>query len=185
MGLDQYLYRKVYLGAKYEHNNVKGTIEITKGKNNTLVNISLDRISEISEEVAYWRKANQIHQWFVQNVQDGNDDCGSYDVTKEELQQLVDLCKTVLKTAKTVDGQVWNGTTWTQAEGKIHNYEAGKVIVNQDEIEALLPTTSGFFFGNTDYDEYYLRDLQNTVDQIEPLLLVEDNDDDYEYSSSW
>ncbi len=29
----------------------------------------------IQEEVAYWRKANAIHKWFVENVQDGQDDC--------------------------------------------------------------------------------------------------------------
>ena len=29
MGLDMYLIRKKYIGAKWDHNNVKGTIDIT------------------------------------------------------------------------------------------------------------------------------------------------------------
>ncbi len=37
-------------------------------------------------EVGYWRKANQIHNWFVKNVQGGVDDCGYYGVTKEKLE---------------------------------------------------------------------------------------------------
>lgn len=51
---------------------------------------------ELIEEVGYWRKANQIHYWFVQNIQNGEDDCRSYLVTKENLQCLYDLCGKVL-----------------------------------------------------------------------------------------
>ena len=42
---------------------------------------------------AYWRKANAIHGWFVDNVQDGKDDCKEYYVTKEQLQALRELCQ--------------------------------------------------------------------------------------------
>ncbi len=186
MGLDMYLNRKIYVGAKYEHNNVKGKIELTKGKSNIPIKVDLSKVSEITEEVAYWRKANAIHKWFVDNVQDGKDDCGDYYVSREQLQELVDLCKKVLNKAKTVDGQVANGTTWTQAEGEVHNYQDGKVIVNQDLMEELLPTQPGFFFGETDYDEYYMEDLKNTIKQLEPLLTEDaDTEASYYYSSSW
>lgn len=47
-------------------------------------------------ELAYWRKANQIHNWFVLNVQDGMDTCDSYEVTKENLQELYNMCIKVL-----------------------------------------------------------------------------------------
>ena len=51
----------------------------------------------ISEQVGYWRKANAIHRWFVENVQDGEDDCDYHrPVTKEDLQKLLDLCRSVL-----------------------------------------------------------------------------------------
>ena len=49
------------------------------------------------EEVGYWRKANAIHKWFVDNVQNGADDCGKYRVTVDQLKQLVKACKEVLK----------------------------------------------------------------------------------------
>ena len=48
------------------------------------------------EEVGYWRKANQIHKWFVDNVQNGVDNCGEYKVTKEQLIELRDTCNKVL-----------------------------------------------------------------------------------------
>ena len=36
----------------------------------------------------YWRKANQIHNWMVNNVQDGNDDCGLYEVSIDHILEL-------------------------------------------------------------------------------------------------
>lgn len=42
-----------------------------------------------------WDKAIAIHNWFVENVQDGDDDCGYYEVTKENAEELLALCKEV------------------------------------------------------------------------------------------
>ena len=36
----------------------------------------------------YWRKSNQIHQWFVQNVQGGKDNCEEYSVSLDQLKLL-------------------------------------------------------------------------------------------------
>ena len=58
--------------------------------------IEARRVKEVVEEVAYWRKANQIHHWFVVNVQDGEDECQESDVSREQLQELVDVCREVL-----------------------------------------------------------------------------------------
>jgi hypothetical protein len=48
------------------------------------------------DEIGYWRKANHIHQWFVENVQAGNDDCASYPVTQVQLSELLEVCNRVL-----------------------------------------------------------------------------------------
>lgn len=53
------------------------------------------RISYVIFQAAYWRKANAIHQWFVEHCQAGNDDCGSYEVNREQLVELVRICKAV------------------------------------------------------------------------------------------
>ena len=47
-------------------------------------------------EIGYWRKANQIHNWFVENIQGGIDDCGDYPVTISQLDELKTLCQEVL-----------------------------------------------------------------------------------------
>jgi hypothetical protein len=52
----------------------------------------------IFHECAYWRKANAIHAWFVDNVQNSVDDCGYYELTREQLESLKNVCKEAEKT---------------------------------------------------------------------------------------
>jgi hypothetical protein len=99
MGLDMYLTRNTYV-KNWEFQDRKDKHEITVKKGGEIrKDIKPERISHIIEEVCYWRKANQIHKWFVDNVQEGKDDCEEYYVTKEKLQELVDLCKRVIANA--------------------------------------------------------------------------------------
>ena len=109
MGLDMYLSKKIYVGGNYEHNNVKGKIELTTGNNNEPIKVDLKKLSYIQEEVGYWRKANAIHNWFVNQVQEGNDDCKSYYVASSDLKELYNICKEVVNIAKIGNGTVKNG----------------------------------------------------------------------------
>jgi len=52
---------------------------------------------EVSLEAMYWRKANAIHGWFVENCQDGEDNCQEYWVSREKLINLKDLCQDILE----------------------------------------------------------------------------------------
>lgn len=49
--------------------------------------------------------------------------------------------------------------------------------------EELLPTQSGFFFGSTDYNDYYLRDIEEVRDKFE--VMVKEWDDAYVVIFSW
>ena len=42
----------------------------------------------VSVNIGYWRKASAVHGWFVERVQDGEDDCGDYCVSLEQLYEL-------------------------------------------------------------------------------------------------
>ncbi len=88
MGLDMYLNAKRFLW----HNETELADKIAEH----LPEINDRRIKEITIEAAYWRKSNMIHKWFVDNVQDGNDDCGNYEVSREKLQELIDIIDKVL-----------------------------------------------------------------------------------------
>ena len=48
-----------------------------------------------------WRKANWIHKWFVDNIQNGIDDCGEHDVPIQDLKELLQLIEQVLETGDT------------------------------------------------------------------------------------
>ena len=49
------------------------------------------------DELLYWRKAHNIHRWFVENIQDNHDDCGYYELNKHDLKYLFNLVKKSLK----------------------------------------------------------------------------------------
>lgn len=136
-------------------------------------------------QIAYWRKANAIHKWFVDNVQNGEDNCDYYLVSKEQIEELRDLCQEVLDKIIVKDDKIVNGQSLVNGEWQ-NNYEDGKVIVNPEVAAALLPTEDGFFFGSTDYDEYYIQDLKYTIEQFDKILKEVDFENEYiVYISSW
>lgn len=150
MGLDMYLTRKVYVknwGDKEDYH-----VSVTyKGEPTS---IDPKRVAYVTEDIGYWRKANAIHKWFVENVQDGTDDCGEYHVSKEQLIQLMNDCQDVLDDPSTA--------------------------------KDLLPTTQGFFFGSTEYDDWYRDDLAKTVEICQTALeLAEKDRGTFHYHSSW
>ena len=105
---------------------------------------------ENCEEVAYWRKFNALHNWFVQNCQNGVDQCQYAEVTQEQIQELQNLLE----------------------------------MLSPTNCEDLLPTQSGFFFGNTEYGEDYWSDVRETIETLG------NRDIDWEteklvYHSSW
>ena len=63
-----------------------------------------------------------------------------------------------------------------------------EVLRDHSKAEELLPTMSGFFFGSTDYDEYYFDDVEQVLKYCEETLLpMFDGLDDREgiYFSTW
>lgn len=184
MGLDMYLSKKTYVknwSFEKPEEHKKVTVKIGNKLHQT---IQPKRVSYIIEDVAYWRKANHIHQWFVDNVQEGEDDCKEYYVSRDDLQTLLDTCIKVLDNSKLVKGNI---------EKVMEIEKNGKLIEKEKEIQKiedpstaieLLPTQEGFFFGGTDYDEYYYNDLVYTRDTLTELLKEKDSGDFY-YQSSW
>ena len=124
---------------------------------------------DVFEQVGYWRKANAIHRWFVQNVQAGVDDCGTYVVTREQLEQLKATCERVLAVMKTRVGQVCTGITFCDGK-EVKHMEEAQVVANPKVCARILPTQNGFFYGSTEYDDAYIYDVKNTVKIINAVL---------------
>lgn len=129
------------------------------------------------------QNANQIHDWFVQNVQDGVDECQTAYVSMENLEDLVDRCKQVLVSVKT------DKPFPKTAEENYDEWEKVKIL-DIGEADNILPTSEGFFFGSTEYGIDYFYDIQLTIDQLEPLIEKDSegqytNHGDFYYHSSW
>lgn len=136
-------------------------------------------------KVGYWRKANAIHKWLVDNVQNEVDDCEYHEVSKEKIEELLEVCIKVRDGSNLVDGMIENGYTYENGKKKPF-MEEGKYIANPELAEELLPTQDGFFFGSTNYDEYYMEDIEDTIDILQHALDTVDFDREMVvYSASW
>ena len=137
-------------------------------------------------EIAYWRKANMIHNWFVEHCQDGIDECQPrYSVSKEQLEELLNDCITIRRGAKLIDDKIVKYKTIEKGE-IVTKERMSKKVANHKLCEKLLPAQGGFFFGDTSYDEFYIEGIKDTIKQLEQVL--EETDFDKEvvfYQSSW
>ena len=177
-----YLEKRTYV-KNWEHMKPEVRTTVTVTRNGKAVSeIDPTKVKYIIEDAGYWRKANAIHAWFVEHVQDGVDDCGYYLVIDEQLQELLDTVNTILKASELVAGKVHVGTSY-KGDEVIEHFEDGEIVSSPAVAQELLPTQSGFFFGSTDYDKYYIQDLKDTKDILEAALA--DKHGEYFYHSSW
>lgn len=154
MGLDMYLYAQKYVGG-WSH--MKDTSEFSAlSALYPEIEVSEDSPSiEVQFTVGYWRKANAIHNWFVKEVQGGEDECRPHYVDRSKLEELRDNCKLEML-----------------------------VPANSSQGAGVLEPVAGFFFGAAERDEWYYDNLQRTVEIIDKCLALSE-DWSFEYRSSW
>lgn len=173
MGLDMYLTANEYVARTARDEN--GLLPDTPKENKLFTELSDRRKGwvdtagfsgmSISYPIGYWRKANAIHNWFVENVQDGRDECQKSYVSPQNLRDLREACEKVLAT----------------------RYNSLKSVTEVAE-EVGLETKSGFFFGSTDYDVWYFQDLEytvKTIDRLESVGVFDNAWTDISYQASW
>ena len=157
MGLDMYLYVEEYVSRK--------DWKVDRDKDNQAFKdiVSALELGDIVEEdswtgltvqipVGYWRKANAIHGWIVNEFAGGEDNCQQIYIPRVGMEQLRDLCH--------------------------------QVITGDTDPNEALPPQSGFFFGSTNIDEWYMQDIKYTYDLLTRLLSNE-KIDSFIYQASW
>jgi hypothetical protein len=154
MGLDMYLSAEKFVSG-YEHCKDELFKKILDAMN--VDEADAENSVVVSINVGYWRKANAIHNWFVQNVQNGEDNCARYYVSKEKLEELKADC-----------------------EDSLRAYLEGDKVKSEN----IIAPTSGFFFGSTEIDQWYAKDLNQTI-QIIDKCLTKFKDYGIYYQSSW
>ena len=148
MGLDQYIEIEVV----HKTENVEKQYVITERSDATL---------------ASFRKVNFIQKFFKDKYKVPNNE--HVGITKEDLQELANLCERVIDKF-----EEWDGAK--EALESDDYIEPPKHI--QDYAAELLPTCDGFFFGSTDYDNWYFNDVKDTLKTVREVL--QEVEDTYE-----
>lgn len=123
--------------------------------------------------IAYFRKHNQIHNWFVQNVQNGNDDCRRYPITVDDIKKLLSICETIMshvtktpRPPKIKTDSKGNQYECLQYDDYKISGEGMQYVINN------LPTKDGFFFGSTGYDDDYFWCIENAIKELNNVLTI-------------
>ena len=162
MGLDQYLTAKKYV-SKWDYSGGFDSRVITQEFQDLLPMDTPDitkygQFAGITVEypAGYWRKANAIHNYFVQTLGGGVDECQEMYVPRETLIELRERCQKVIASD------------------------------NMEEMaeEVGLETVSGFFFGDNEYSDWYKEDLKLTIEICDHVLALPE-EYSLHYQASW
>jgi hypothetical protein len=165
MGLDMYLkYRQSMSGYDFSGNDPRPYNDTIEAAGLTGISTNDSPFAEVIVTAIYWRKANAVHAWIVNELADGVDECQEIRVPREKLAELRSLCFDAL------------------------SIPAGSNL--QDHAASVLPPASGFFFGSTEIDDWYVKDLEHTMSEIDRVLsLLPEEGEGWDwslvYQASW
>ena len=175
MGLDMYFEGTYSTRAFTERSLDKTKVALDPSFESTLESIGFENAPmeftnwnyySVNIPIAYWRKVNCIHNWFVENVQGGNDNCDRHYVSDEKIKELI----------KEIDNILSEDDPKTKLA----------------KAKANLPNTTGCFFGSQEYDKYYFEDLKYTKERMQACLDWQNKMagtgkcfDSFYYQSSW
>lgn len=111
-----------------------------------------NKSNDRTAELAYFRKVNFLVK-FMENYgfNSDTDNCKYFPLTKEMIQDLYDRCKEIMM---------------VHLEDNQRKFE--------EKAHALLPTCSGFFFGSTDYNDWYYNDVKDVKKEMKKILTAFD-----------
>jgi hypothetical protein len=171
MGLDMYLYKRTYV-KNWDFMKAEQKVKITiEGERSA--NIKTERITYIVEDVAYWRKFNALHGWFVDTCGKGIDECQEIPVSKNDLTNLLELLNEVKSVIDNAKKTLKIEVDWNNVGHSTQVYDC------DDLVNKLLPPRKGFFFGS------YGIDVSDTIEVLTRILDECDDDSDFYYRASW
>ena len=203
MGLDMTISRRVH-GYRKDDGTLSQSLKDYKSDE-----FGCSNSEAIETQVAYWRKANAIHGWFVENVQDGDDDCGEYDIEIDTIKELRDVCYNILNRMKGMVLRVpkkdvdefkefYGGKGIKQRIAidpdnlsELSNVTDYHIVSDQSICKEELPTRDGCFFGNTSYNGAYFWNIVKTIRMCDRIIEQDKKDREngvypyYTYHASW
>lgn len=128
-------------------------------------------------DVIYMRKANAIRKWFADRLENFEDN-GLTPITRENFEGIISTMESVVRDGgltslyidyKKLDEQIENEEDEdTRRKSWIELFDSWEKFVKDggrkyeqfcEVANEKFPSSSGFFFGSTDYDAWYIRDL--------------------------
>lgn len=109
-------------------------------------------------EVAYFRKVNFLLPFFGYE-----ENCSDIEISKEQVENLINTCEHILSSKKSGLDE----DTLTEL------------------VQNTLPTEGGFFFGSTEYDEWYFKDVEYVLKQFTNVLNETDWENETLYMHCW
>ena len=168
MGLDMYFSRRTYVSSFKSTRDADGNwgerdvnnMEL-KFDDADLSHINLQNVRYIEELFGEFRKFNALHAYVVDNFGGGRDECQIIYLDIDNLIQIHEMLSLVKESLSIGD----------------------KVIASQT-----LPPSEGFFFGSTEIDEWYEKDVNEAVEVFGKIIeehSIVGHNASYSYQASW
>ncbi len=147
------------------------------------------------EDMGYFRKVNCLLPFFGYE-----DDCSIHPIEKHQIEQLVSIAKKLLEVYDTISYQLHLQRIEVNYYKEIYrdnkemcDEKCKPFLKKMDEIwkpfesvaQEMLPTATGFFFGSTQYRDYYVADLKDMVEIFTKVLDTTDFDIDQIFMYCW
>lgn len=120
--------------------------------------------------VGYFRKHHSIHKWFVNNIQNGNDDCGRYKISVKDIETLKELCEEIMThvTKEKPEPKFYMGIN-----GQIEEvWQYDKYTVDEDGkkiIDEKLPSHHQSWEG-INYSDDYFYTVENCIEVLNKVI---------------
>ena len=157
MGLDMYLEARFHLSDYHqEEKSLRGAVLGAMGFADEDKHCLTDNGVTVAVPVMYWRKADAIHKWFVDNCQNGEDNCRDACVSREQLTELLETCLKL------------------------------KISGSTEAASELLPSTGVSSSAAPNTTKYYWGEIADTAERLNKILEnPKFANADFTYSSSW
>lgn len=156
-------------------------------------------------EIGYWRNANAIHKFFVDKLQNGEDDQRESEIDKSTFEELFEKVSAIREKYIKWDSGINNLNKlssekleeYSSEELEDHLRSKGESLDDllpqykekfDNFCKNILPTPSGCCFGSTSYDIYYIWNAIYTYELIKEILDGWENkkeDEIYYYTYWW
>ena len=139
-------------------------------------------------QVMAWRKANHIHGWFQRKLGEVIN-CKRHPIKLSDIEDLLDVCIKV-KDSLIAGGMYLKDTvverTYNMTKGQWDDkVEPRPHFKNTKLALELLPSVDGPFFGDNSIDEWYLKDIEDTIETLTEVLSTKQTNERFYYLAWW